>query len=254
MNIFSNFRQTGRKIEFAQFCVSMGGIVESNSPEDLKIVSSLNKYLESLPLADELKIRSTKLPLTNEQKALLKKLDKSASVLLRYSKVKTKQNGTDTQDETGLYEFIGSYYQGYSSKNSYQKTSIISKMLTSFEANPEFVQAAEMDGLTPIIAKLKADYTELDLLIKSRRKGIAKIEKIRTAKIKRSLYFLLRELLTSIELAILTNPTVNYGEMINELNQEISRFNAGSKPQTRKTEGDVILPEVPTVIDATEVV
>ena len=45
----------------------------------------------------------------------------------------------------------------------------------------------------------------------------------------------------SIEVAELSNPDINYTDLINELNQEILRFNSGSKSRTQPEEE--VIPE-----------
>lgn len=234
MNLFTSFESTRRKLELAHFYGRINEIFETNAADDPMIVSSYNKFKETLPLANDLKIRKNKLPLTNEQKMIIRKLDKSVSVLLRYSSVRRKQQSSTSEGETSLFDFIELYFRGFSSKNSYQKTGIISKMLTDFQANATFVQTAESDGLTPVFTKMKEDFAELKSIQRNRRKSKSRLEKAKTEEVKRSLYYSLRELLTSIEMAVIANPNVNYSELINELNQEIDYFNSGSKPQARK--------------------
>ena len=246
MRMFVQFKQNSRKIEFGQFCTRSVGIVESYKPDDLKISTAFNEAKAALLQVDGLKILSYKLPLTKEQKALSVKLDKAISVLLRYTVVKRKKSEAANEEANSLHELIESYLRGYSQKNLYQKTGIVKKMLTVIQADTVMVQTADSEELTPVIEKISEVYNELDALYKRRNKVIANREKMRTDKIKRSLYFILRELFTSIEMAKLANPDLQYDALINELNLEITRFNAGSKPRSRKT-GEV---EVP--VDTTE--
>ena len=230
---FIQFKQTARKIEFAQFYTRTAGIVESYEPETLNLTTAFNKTKELLPLVEELKIQNQKIPLTRDQKALSNKLDKAVSVLMRYTEVKLRQDKMASEASETLHTFIKSYLRGYGSKNLYQKTGIINKMMTVFKADAALMASAESEELTGVFGKIGDVYNELDLIYKSRRKVVANREKLRTDEIKRKLYYALRELLASIEVAELSNADINYGELINEINQEILRFNAGSKVRTR---------------------
>lgn len=233
MQKFSKFKQTSRKIESAQFYKRVVEIVESNEPETLKLNKAFNIMKEMLPLLEELKIQNRKIPLTSDMKALSVKLDKAVSVLTRYSEVKIRQGKMVNADVESLHRFIESYLRGYAGKNFYQKTGIISKMMTVFKADSALMQSAESEELTVVFEKIGNVYDELDAVYKSRRKSVANREKLRTDEIKRTLYFTIREMLASIEVAELSNPDISYTDLINELNQEIIRFNSGSKPRTR---------------------
>ena len=241
MKKFFKFKQTSRKIESAQFYKRIAEIVESKLPETLKLNKAFNKMKENLPLLEELKIQNRKVPLTNDMKALSVKLDKAVSVLTRYSEVKIRQGKMVNAEVESLHHFIESYLRGYAGKNFYQKTGIISKMMTVFTADSALMQSAETEELTAVFEKISDVYNELDTVYKSRRKSIANREKLRTDEIKRTLYFSIREMFASIEVAELSDPDINYTDLINELNQEILRFNSGSKSRTQPEEE--VIPE-----------
>ena len=233
MKQFFEFKHTSRKIEFAHFYNRSIGIVESYEPDTLKLSTAFGKAKESLILAEELRIRSTKIPLTSEQMELLQKLDNAVSVLMRYSGIKNKQVLPASSESKKLHTFFKDYLSGYSEKNLYQKTGTIELMLAVFEGDALLKQAAANEELTEVMAKITEEFRALDEVYKSRRKSISDKQNLRTREIKRTLYYTLRELFTSIEMAQLTNADINYTMLINEVNQEIIRFNSGSKPRTR---------------------
>ena len=233
MKQFFEFKHTSRKIEFAHFYNRSIGIVESYEPDTLKLSTAFGKAKESLILAEELRIRSTKIPLTREQMELLQKLDNAVSVLMRYSGIKNKQVLPASSESKKLHTFFKDYLSGYSEKNLYQKTGTIELMLAVFEGDALLKQAAANEELTEVMAKITEEFRALDEVYKSRRKSISDKQNLRTREIKRTLYYTLRELFTSIEMAQLTNADINYTMLINEVNQEIIRFNSGSKPRTR---------------------
>ena len=237
MRIFLQFKQNSRKIEFAQFYNRSIGIVESYQPEVLKISTAYDEAKTALLLAEDLRIQNYKVPMTAEQSALSKRLEKALTILLRFNDVKRKQAKSTSTEVIRLHEFFESYLRGYSRKSLYQKTGVVDKMLSVIQLDSSLLQTVETEGLSPVIAKIKEAFNELETVYKSRRKIIADREKVRTEEIKRNLYFNLRELFSSIEMAELANPELNYVPLINELNQEIMRFNAGSKPHSKKPTG-----------------
>lgn len=240
MKNFTNFRQNGRKIEFAHFYTREISIVESYQPEILKISTAYNEAKDALLDAEGLKIQTRKVPQTKEQKALSSKLDMAINVLLRYTVVKRRQGKEVRPKVNSFHEMIESYLHGYSSKNLYQKMGTVNKMLTVIKSDAELTAMAEAEGLSLVIEKISDVYNELEAMYKSRRKLISNKEKLKTEEIKRNLYFNLHKLFSSIEMAKLANPELNYDALTNELNQEIIRFNAGSKPRVRPIVNDIL--------------
>lgn len=234
MKNFTNFRPNGRKIEFAHFYTRVIDIVESYQPEILKFSTAYNEAKVALLEAEGLKIQSRKAPQTKEQQALSLKLDMAINVLLRNTVVKIRQGKEVRPDVNSFHEMIETYLHGYSSKNLYQKMGTVNKMLTVIKSDAELTAMAEAEELSLVIEKISDVYNELETMYKSRRKLISNKEKLKTEEIKRNLYFNLHKLFSSIEMAKLANPELNYDALTNELNQEILRFNAGSKPHGKK--------------------
>ncbi len=83
---------------------------------------------------------------------------------------------------------------------------------------------------------------------KQRRKTLAEKEKARNLKIKRKLYFLLRQLFTAIEVAEIQHPELEYTPLINELNQEIIRCNLSVMQRKKSPE----VSQEPTPLNGTE--
>lgn len=235
MKQFYKFRQNVQKIVFAHFYTRVIGIIENYLPEILKIDEPFNEAKEALSEAEDLKIQDQKVPLTKEQKALSDKLDKAISVLLNYVVVKRRKNKETSQEVIAFYDLIEKYLRGYARKNLYQKTGVVIKMLNVIGSDTKLQLIVEAEKLAPVLDKILAVYNELDVVYLSRRKAVSDREKLRTDEIKRDLYFNLRELFTSIEMAKLGNPELSYDALISELNQEIMRFNAGSKPRRKST-------------------
>lgn len=96
-------------------------------------------------------------------------------------------------------------------------------------ANETVRQAVEALGFDTFFALLQAELTRFNAIYKERRKTLSEREKARSQKIKRKLYFLLRQLFTAIELAEIQHPELDYSPLISELNQEILRCNFSVK-------------------------
>lgn len=238
MGKFIEFKQASRKIEFAHFYKRSVEIVESYKPASLMIAKIFDKAYESLALAQDMAISNRKYPLTAEQKEAMKRMDRSVSVLKRFVGIRLKQlemevdcgAGDDNTDTEAFYSFIDSYLDGYSTKNTYQKTSSLEKMLAVYEADAGMKLVVEKELIREFMAKVSADFEALNAVYKSRRKSIANFEKLRTAEVKRTLYFRLRELFAFIEMAELVHTELDYSGMIDELNEEIKTFNRATKP------------------------
>lgn len=230
---FIEFKQSSRKIEFAHFYKRCVAIVEDYKPENLLISVVYDRAKESVALADGMAISTGKYPLTNEQKVAMRKMDKSVSAFKRYVGIRMKQielEGDEGGETLAFYGFVDSYLDGYWAKNTYQKTSSMEKMLAVYEGDAAMNLVVEKETLGAFMAKVIEDFEGLNAVYKSRRKSIASIEKLRTAEVKRTLYFRLRELFAYIEMAELVHADIDYSGLIDELNEEIRRFNRATKP------------------------
>ena len=234
MKNFYFFNQKSRKNEFAQMFGHIYGVVINCDAEALKIAGAVEKVAAALPLLEELKVHRYQQPLTHEQQSLVNKIDKGISALSGYIGVKLRHTDVPEEDAAQLYHFINTSLKAYSQKNSYGRMSAVNKMLQSFAADASLSEKAELDECGAIISKLRESYAAYDLLYQRRRKAINNKEKSRTEAAKRKMYYVLRDLLASIDIAAVANPDLDYKPLISELNMEISRFNAGSKPKPRK--------------------
>lgn len=234
MKNFYSFKQKSRNNEFAQMYGHMHGIVNNYNAEELKIAGAVEKLTAALPLLEELKVRSRQQPLTQEQKSLVSKIDKGISALSGYIGVKLRHSDEPEAYAVALYRFIQTSLKGYSRKNTYGRMSTVNKMLQSLASDSSFSAISDQDECGSIISKLNESYGNFDALYQKRRKAISDKESSRTETTKRKLYYVLRELLATIDIAAVANPETDYKPLINELNIEIMRFNAGSKPKVRK--------------------
>lgn len=236
MKNFYNFDYKSRKNEFAQFYSHIHGVVSNFDAEALKIVDAVAKVTEHLPLLEELKVRNLKQPLTQEQKSLISKIDKGVSAFSGFISTKLRQDNLSDPEKTDFYQFINVSLKGYTGKNTYRRMSTINKMLQSIAADSSYSDLLENDECSEIVAKLQETYEAFDVIYQKRRKATAEKLKSKVLSTKRKMYFVIRELLATIDINAVANPDLNYKPLIDELNAEISRFNAGSKPIPRKTE------------------
>lgn len=234
MKKFTDFRQTTRKIEFAHFYNRIVDIVESYEPETTNVSTALLNAKNGRALIEELKMTSSKFPLTKEMRKLEKNLNVAVSVLKRFLDIKTRQQLTTSADMDELHNMLNMYLRGYANKNAFQKTSVIEKMLATYNASEAMKLQATSGGLTAMLTKISEELEALSLAYRTRRKSISSIQRLRTKEIKRTLYYKLRELLVTIEMDQISQSTTNYQVMADELNQEIAVFNIGSKSRVRR--------------------
>lgn len=226
------------KIEFAGVCNRVSEIVNSYDPESLKIGTAYQKFADSLTKVDELKIKSQKLPYTSALTALVDQLSNDVKTLMRYINSMNNE-GTDDTSTQSMYDFLTSYLKGYTSFSGYTQLMTISKMLTQLETETEIAASIQAnDAISPLLDTLKTDYTNAKAKYDQQRKAKVEKAKAQTLKIKRYLYFRVRELFTAIEVASLTYTDLDYSVMINELNMEIKRLNNSNKKSTDTEQSD----------------
>lgn len=242
MNVFIPVKNKIRKMELAQHFTRNVSIVESHDPVKLMINVAFTNAKNALPLAGELKVHSRKFPMTKEQNAVLAKIRTTVSTLNRFVKTMERKPGTENEREAlMLFEYIQRHLKGFRHMNANEQIGLFSKMTDGLEQDPALVQAVEAVGLTLTVKKLKELKLEYETVYSSRRKALAEKEKARTLEISTELNILLRQLYSSIELASMEHPELDYKPLINELNKEIELLNASRKPRTAKLSDDMVI-------------
>ena len=239
MSKFLPLKNKIRKMELAQHFTRNVSIVESHDPVKLMINIAFTNAKNALPLAGELKVHSRKYPMTKEQNAVLVKVRSTVSTLNRFVKTMVRKPTAENIGEALMfYDYIQRHLKGFSKVNANEQIGLFSKMTEGLEQDEALIQAAQALGLTLTVEKLKELKMEYETVYKTRLKALAKKEKARTVEISTELNILLSQLYSSIELAEIEHPELDYKPLINELNQEIQLLNASRKPRTDTKETD----------------
>lgn len=213
-------------IEFGQAYTRSVEIAESYEPEELQILTPFTHVKDAISLAAELVAKPKKQALTAVQAASISKMQKQAATLLKHVRaLQGEPNQASATDIAHVFHFVEKHLKGLRKSNSYRQVRIIQGMVDEMNQNVTVKQAVETLGFSKFFEILHDEFLKFDTVYKQRRKTLAEKEKARNLKIKRKLYFLLRQLFTAIEVAEIQHPELEYTPLINELNQEIIRCN-----------------------------
>lgn len=224
-------------VEFGQAYTRCVEIAESYEPENLKILTSFTNAKNEVALAAELMVKTKKQPLTAVQAASIARLQKNAATLLKHVRaLQNEPNQADSTDIAHVFYFVERHLTGLRKSNSYRQVRLIEGMMDELKVNETVKQAVGKLGFDTFFEILQAELTKFNTVYKQRRKTLAEKEKARSQKIKRKLYFLLRQFFTAIELAKIQYPELDYSPLISELNQEIRRCNISVKQRKDSAE------------------
>lgn len=232
------FKQNSRISEFETFFNRTVACVERHNPEQLKI-KELSDALASKLLNDGFNNPIRKMPLTTEQLALVGELDKAIRLFSNYMSIRERQHKLGYKQELEFDASIAYYLKSYYKLNVYMKLGKVKKMLETIDTL-KTTDKLELDAMTnEWIDKIRTIYLELQDVYDERMKYRANMTKGKNVNLKRDLELMLREFFSSLMLTAMANKSINYSPLLNELSEEVKRFNAASKPKsTVKTDAN----------------
>ncbi len=232
------FKRNSRIGEFETFFNRTVACVERHKPEQLKI-KELSDALSSKLINDGFNNPVRKIPMTTEQLALVAELDNAIRLFSNYMSVRERQHRLGYKQVLEFDESISYYLKSYAKLNVYMKLGKVKKMLESIDT----LKAADkliLDAMTnEWLEEIRTIHRELQDVYDERMKYRANLTYGKNIKLKRDLELMLSEFFSSLMLTAMANKSIDYSPLINELSEEVKRFNASSKPKSAiKTEAN----------------
>ncbi|MGV8964368.1 MAG: hypothetical protein ACOH2V_13450 [Candidatus Saccharimonadaceae bacterium] len=215
------------KVETQQLAETLIGIVEVHNPEELKIevMSNLLAVAEKDNIA-ALVLRYGKHPIT----PLLKRPRDSRSLILSQISLKLKSvinNDPTGEDQevlllsTEINRFMGKIRNP---KNEGEMNQAILQFVNEIGANSKFLNAVENKGFSVLFGELKTTVNTIINYLNLRAQDKSIRPKVKTPFLIKSVITSVENLIDEVRLAQLRNPTLDYGPLIDEMNEHLSIF------------------------------
>ena len=225
------FKRNSRIGEFETFFNRTVACVERHKPEQLKI-KELSDALASKLINDGFNNPVRKIPMTTEQLALVAELDNAIRLFSNYMSVRKRQHRLGYKQELEFDASVAYYLKSYYKLNVYMKLGKVKKMLETIDT----LKAADkliLDAMTnEWIEKIRTIHRELQDVYDERMMYRANFTYGKNEKLKSDMELMLREFFSSLMLTAMANKSIDYSPLINELSEEVKRFNAASKPKS----------------------
>ena len=225
------FKRNSRIGEFETFFNRTVACVERHKPEQLKI-KELSDALASKLINDGFSNPIRKIPMTAEQLALVAELDNAIRLFSNYMSVRKRQHRLGYKQELEFDASVAYYLKSYYKLNVYMKLGKVKKMLETIDT----LKAADkliLDAMTnEWIEKIRTIHRELQDVYDERMMYRANFTYGKNEKLKSDMELMLREFFSSLMLTAMANKSIDYSPLINELSEEVKRFNAASKPKS----------------------
>ncbi|NCB85524.1 MAG: hypothetical protein EOM44_13700 [Bacteroidia bacterium] len=245
-------KQNIGKIELGHYYSHLVDIVSGQDVEELKIKEAAERFISGKTLTERLTLDDRKMPMTEEQKAALEKTRKTVYSLLRHVKVDQRRPKEEVGAETlAVYKIITSHLDKFYKMTPFLQAGRVAKLLSEFMTPEKELKELPSGMVSDSIHLLKNQHDEFESIYSLRRKQLSEKEESQTQQTKAELRLLIRQLTAAIDLAQVNNSSLDYSNLINEINKETEIVNARKKASAKSDETAVTETNVAPVDAAT---
>lgn len=226
MNIKTIPFQRLLKLELPQLAEHVIDKIQEHEPEVMKITEVYDLLVAQQANIQSLKIAYGPHPITEQLIPLRKKrFMYAAKIVYKMNVIVREDTYPDDSDVIATRIKINSYLLNLSASKNEE---VIAEKLTQFfretQENEDFSEAISLFQLVSDIDSLKAVDFQIRRLLKKRADDISARPRVKTPVLVNSIHKALKDMFKEIESAQLRNPSIDYSELVNKLNDLLSHY------------------------------